>query len=50
MAILVALAVLAGRWLDGRFGTTPIFLLITCLLSFAVSLYRLLSEAKPPPK
>ena len=48
MAILVALAVLAGRWLDGRLGTTPIFLLIFCLSSFAVSLYRLLGEARPP--
>lgn len=48
MAVFVALAVLAGRWLDEKLGTKPVFLLIFCLAAFAVSLYRLVGEAGAP--
>lgn len=48
LAVFVALAVLAGRWLDEKLDTKPVFLLISCLAAFAVSLYRLVGEASPP--
>ncbi len=46
-ATCVILGVLGGRWLDGRFGTSPLFALIGTLLGLAAALYggyRMLTE------
>jgi hypothetical protein len=46
-AVCVTLGVLAGRWLDGRFGTAPWLGLVGTLLGLAMALYggyRLLTE------
>jgi hypothetical protein len=46
-AVCVVLGVLGGRWLDGRFGTSPLFALIGTLLGLAAALYggyRMLTE------
>jgi ATP synthase protein I len=39
IAIAVLLGVLAGRWLDGRLGTHPLFVLIGLLLGLALGLF-----------
>lgn len=46
-AVCVVLGVLGGRWLDGRFGTSPLFALIGTFLGLAAALYggyRVLTE------
>ncbi len=53
-ATCVVLGVVAGRWLDGRFGSAPTFTLIGTFVGLAAALYggyRTLTErvlAKPP--
>jgi F0F1-type ATP synthase assembly protein I len=39
IAISVVLGVVVGNWLDGRFGTHPLFLLIGLVLGLALGLY-----------
>ena len=39
IAIAVALGVLLGRWLDGRTGSHPLFVLLGLLLGLALGLY-----------
>lgn len=46
-AICVVLGVLAGRWLDGRLGSDPLFTLIGTFIGLAAALYggyRMLTE------
>jgi hypothetical protein len=46
-ALCVVLGILAGRWLDGRFDTAPLFALIGTLVGLAGALYggyRMLTE------
>ena len=46
-AVCVLIGVLAGRWLDGRFDTTPWLGLIGTLVGLALALYggfRMLSD------
>jgi|DewCreStandDraft_5_1066085.scaffolds.fasta_scaffold00216_13 F0F1-type ATP synthase assembly protein I len=46
-ATCVILGVLGGRWLDGRFGTSPLFALVGTFLGLAAALYggyRMLTE------
>ncbi|MBI2761076.1 MAG: AtpZ/AtpI family protein [Chloroflexi bacterium] len=38
-AICVVLGVLGGKWLDGRFGTDPLFTLIGTFAGLAAALY-----------
>ncbi len=41
LAVTVTLSVLAGAWLDSRFGTSPILLLALALLGLVIGLVRL---------
>jgi F0F1-type ATP synthase assembly protein I len=55
-ATCVVLGIVGGRWLDGRFDTAPLFVLIGMLLGMAAALYggyrmltrRLLGPPDPP--
>ena len=38
MAITISLGVLGGWWLDGRFGTTPVFLVAGSLLGVVLGM------------
>lgn len=42
MAVTVILGVLAGGWLDGRFNTSPLFLLLLSLLAFVIGMVRMI--------
>ena len=39
MAAAIVMPTLGGRWLDGRAGTTPLFLLLGLLLGVVLALY-----------
>lgn len=42
--VSVGLCVWAGSWLDGKVGTSPLFLLLGTLLGFAAGTWALLKE------
>jgi ATP synthase protein I len=45
IAIGVALGLLFGHWLDGKFQTAPLFMIIGAVLGFIAGIYLLLKEA-----
>jgi F0F1-type ATP synthase assembly protein I len=45
--LAVILGVLLGNWVDGRFGTSPLFLFVFLALGFATGVRRLLSIEWP---
>jgi F0F1-type ATP synthase assembly protein I len=45
-ALIMALGCFAGRWLDNKFGSSPVFLLVCCVLAFALAVYLLVKSAK----
>jgi len=45
-AVLVALGVLGGRWLDGRAGTTPLFEVLGLFLGLGVGGYAFVRQLK----
>ena len=42
MTVLIVLGALAGRWLDGRFGTGQLLTMLGLLVSFALGMARLI--------
>jgi F0F1-type ATP synthase assembly protein I len=46
-AATVGLFALIGRWLDGRWGTSPWFLLGGVFLGFGLGLYSMLKKLPP---
>ena len=44
MAVTVVLGVLAGGWLDARFGTEPVLILILSIGALIFSMWRLVSS------
>lgn len=57
-AVCIVLGVLAGRWLDARIGSAPLFALIGTFLGLAAALYggyrtlteRVLRPTRRPPE
>lgn len=52
-ATCVVLGVVGGKWLDGRFGTAPLFVLLGTFLGLAAALYggyRTLTERLLRPR
>lgn len=47
LAISVLLGVWIGRWMDGRFGTDPVFLLIGIFAGMAVGIWAVIQLIKP---
>lgn len=49
LGLEVALPALGGYWLDQRWGTSPIFVIVGVFLGFGISLYSIvkLSQRKP---
>jgi F0F1-type ATP synthase assembly protein I len=48
IAILVCL--FAGRWLDGRLGTGPLFMIVGVFLGAGVSTFAMYRRVFPPDK
>ena len=46
MVVTMYVFYLCGKWLDERFGTGPIFMLIGIVLSIAVSFIKMIAEVK----
>lgn len=46
LAVTVTLGVLAGSWLDSRFGTSPILLLLLALLGLVIGFVRMARTLK----
>ena len=46
IAVPVVLFALAGKWLDGRYGTKPLFLIAGFILAAAVSSFSIARKAK----
>lgn len=42
LAVLVLVAAFAGAWLDGRLGSSPLFLLLCSTLALVAGLYRII--------
>ncbi len=42
----IIIALFLGKWLDGRFGTTPVLFAVTMGVSFLLSSYGIVREAK----
>jgi ATP synthase protein I len=40
LAVTLLLGLLGGYWLDGRFGTRPLFILLGGVLGLALALYQ----------
>ena len=43
LVLTILLGVLAGRWVDARWGTEPAFLLVGAILGIVLGLYYFLS-------
>ncbi|MCR4313887.1 MAG: AtpZ/AtpI family protein [Candidatus Uhrbacteria bacterium] len=46
IAVPAVLAALLGKWLDGRWGTEPRYLVILLALAFALTGYAVIKKAK----
>lgn|GEM_PF-1802241 len=46
----IAASVVAGSWLDGRFGTSPLFILALSLGGLLVTVRRLMQLNSRPPE
>ncbi|MBI4435211.1 AtpZ/AtpI family protein [Candidatus Uhrbacteria bacterium] len=46
IAIPAVLAALLGKWLDGRYGTEPRYMVILLVVAFALSAYAVVRKAK----
>jgi F0F1-type ATP synthase assembly protein I len=44
--LIMCLGFFGGRWLDGRFDTSPLFLLLCCSIAFALAIYAVVKSAK----
>ena len=47
VAIAIIGGVLVGHWLDGKLGTSPVFLIIGISLGVAVAVYGVYTTIKP---
>ncbi len=47
VALAILLGILGGLWLDGRFGTKPLFTIIGLLLGLIVAAYGAYSILRP---
>jgi F0F1-type ATP synthase assembly protein I len=51
MAIIIALGVFIGKWIDGRLAMAkPIFTIILCLLAIGGSIYMVYRDVSQPKK
>lgn len=46
IAVPAVLAALLGKWLDGRYGTEPRYLILLLVLALAVTAYAVVKKAK----
>jgi F0F1-type ATP synthase assembly protein I len=46
-AVAVAAFALAGHWVDGKLATTPVFLVVGCLLGCAGGMLHMLRRLAP---
>ena len=44
-ALIMCSGYFGGRWLDGRFGSSPLLLLTGCALAFGLGIYILIKTA-----
>jgi F0F1-type ATP synthase assembly protein I len=49
-ALTILLLTLAGIWLDDKFGTAPLFLVVLLLLAFVGATYSLVHQVLGPDK
>lgn len=49
LVVSVLVGVVAGRWADGRLGTSPWLALVGTIVGIAVGLYQLIRNVSPPP-
>ena len=49
-AATVVVFAFAGRWLDGRIGTSPLALLVGVFLGFGLGLYSMVKKLPSSPK
>lgn len=47
-AVAVAAFALGGHWLDGRLDTSPVFLVVGCLLGVAGGMLHMIRRLAPP--
>jgi F0F1-type ATP synthase assembly protein I len=47
IAIAIIGGVLVGHWMDGKLGTSPVFLIIGILFGVAVAVYGVYATIKP---
>lgn len=45
----IAAGVIVGSWLDGKLGTSPLFILVFSLGSLVVTVYRLVQTGSSQP-
>ena len=45
-ALIMCLGFFGGRWLDKRFDSSPLFLLVCCACAFALAIYIVVKSAK----
>ncbi|TAL51284.1 AtpZ/AtpI family protein [Patescibacteria group bacterium] len=46
IAVPAVLAALLGKWLDGRYGTQPRYLILLLVIAFVLSAYSVVRKAK----
>ena len=46
IAVPAVLAALLGKWLDGRYGTEPRYLILLLVVAFALTIYAVVKKAK----
>jgi len=50
LAVTILLGVGAGYWLDGRFGTQPLFLLLGGVIGLGLALYQFFKTVAEPKR